>query len=98
MLILLTIFSGHFKSEDFFFQKMHFRWNFHHFRGVLGSSLHEAYNLKDYCDSCLSGHFEKSGFVRLDSIGSKSPLEGTRELKIEAKFAVDTGEPHKKEL
>ena len=53
---------------------------------------------KLYCGSCLSGHFEKSGFVRLDLIGSKSPLEGTRELKIEAKFAVDTGEPHKKEL
>ena len=57
-----------------------------------------------YCGFCLSGHFEKSGFVRLDLpgfvrldlIGSKSPLEGTRELKIEAKFAVDTGEPHKK--
>ena len=49
-----------------------------------------------YCGSCLSGHFAKSGFVRLDLVGSKSPLEGTIELKIEAKFAVDTGEPHKK--
>jgi hypothetical protein len=49
-----------------------------------------------YCGSGLSGHFAKSGFVRLDLIGSKSPLEGTRELKIEAKFAGDTGELHKK--
>ena len=37
----------------------------------------------EYCGSCLSGHFENSGFVRLDLPG-------------EAKFAVDTGEPHKK--
>jgi hypothetical protein len=59
-----------------------------------------------YCGFCLSGHFETSGFVRLDLPGfvrldfirSKSPLEGTRELIIEAEFAVDTGEPHKKEL
>ena len=38
-----------------------------------------------YCGFCLSGHFAKSDFVRLDLpgfvlFGSKSPLEGTREL------------------
>jgi hypothetical protein len=42
-------------------------------------------------------HLDLPGFVRLDLFGSKSPLDGTRELKIEAKFAVDTGEHHKKE-
>ena len=59
-----------------------------------------------YCGFCLSGHFVKSGFVRLDLpgfvrldlFGSKSPLKGTRELKIAAKFDLDTDRPHKKEL
>ena len=52
----------------------------------------------------LSGQFGESGFVRLDLpgffrsdlFGSKSPMEGTRELIIAAKFDLDTGRPHKK--
>ena len=46
---------------------------------------------RKYCGFCLRRHFAKSGFVRLDLFGSKSPLEGTRELKIAAKFDLDTG-------
>jgi hypothetical protein len=67
-----------------------------------------------YCGFWPSGHFSKSIFVRwdlprcvrldllcfvhLDLFGSKSLLKGTRELKIKAKFAIDTGQSHKKEI
>jgi hypothetical protein len=55
-----------------------------------------------YCGFWPSGHFSKSRFVRLmvprfvhlDLFCSKSPIEGARELKTKAKFAIDTDQHH----